>query len=368
MSSLSTSSQRLKLERSDYRTVNMGNLLRLLARDESCCALPKHDIFVDFESALPANEEVQLYQEAEDILIESEGIIKDLIGYKGASKEIREAITKPTPENEATAWTTLMPLVLKLKSFYDFSLKLESVVPKILKELCSSQKPATVVGSIVEQLDVHQALVKQFAKVLEFVLKFDEYKMMNPALQNDFSYYRRTTQRNRNSMNVGAAFDGSELADPTQISEQISVGVANSMSLFFANATPMLLSLSKATSQFVNDENVQDVTTEMLSVIAKVCQKMLTLPELRSRLQYEETELFILRVMVAVVILYDHVHPTGAFAKGTHVDVKGCIKVLREQEKSRAEGLLNALRYTTKHLNEETTPKSTKTLLFEEMA
>ena len=44
--------------------------------------------------------------------------------------------------------------------------------------------------TIVEQLDVHQALVKQFAKILEFVLKFDEYKMMNPALQNDFSYYR----------------------------------------------------------------------------------------------------------------------------------------------------------------------------------
>jgi hypothetical protein len=47
-----------------------------------------------------------------------------------------------------------------------------------------------ILRSIVEQLDVHQALVKQFAKVLEFVLKFDEYKMMNPALQNDFSYYR----------------------------------------------------------------------------------------------------------------------------------------------------------------------------------
>jgi CYRIA/CYRIB Rac1 binding domain len=54
----------------------------------------------------------------------------------------------------------------------------------------------------------------------------------------------------------------------------------------------------------------------MLSVMAKVCQKMLEMPELKSRLQYEETELFILRVMVAIIILYDHVHPTGAFAKG----------------------------------------------------
>ena len=32
------------------------------------------------------------------------------------------------------------------------------------------------------------------AKVLEFVLKFDECKMTTPAVQNDFSYYRRTVQ------------------------------------------------------------------------------------------------------------------------------------------------------------------------------
>ena len=42
---------------------------------------------------------------------------------------------------------------------------------------------------------------------------------------------------------------------------------------------------------------------------------MLDSPEMKSRLKYEETELFILRVMVATIILYDHVHPTGAFAK-----------------------------------------------------
>ena len=43
---------------------------------------------------------------------------------------------------------------------------------------------------IAEHLDDHQALVKQLAKVLDFVLKFDECKMTTPAVQNDFSYYR----------------------------------------------------------------------------------------------------------------------------------------------------------------------------------
>ena len=46
---------------------------------------------------------------------------------------------------------------------------------------------------------------------------------------------------------------------------------------------------------------------------------MLDTPELRSRIQQQETEKFIIRVMVALIILYDHIHPTGAFAKGITV-------------------------------------------------
>ena len=46
-----------------------------------------------------------------------------------------------------------MPLVLKLKSFYDFSLKLESIVPKILHELCLSPRPGQpIAGYIPDRL------------------------------------------------------------------------------------------------------------------------------------------------------------------------------------------------------------------------
>lgn len=41
----------------------------------------------------------------------------------------------------------------------------------------------------------------------------------------------------------------------------------------------------------------------------------------RSKFQNEETELFCMRVMVGVIILYDHVHPVGAFSKGSSIDV-----------------------------------------------
>ena len=85
--------------------------------------------------------------------------------------------------------------------------------------------------------------------------------------------------------------------------------------------------------------------------------------EFFSRFQKEDTILFVLRVMVGVIILYDHVHPVGAFVKSSHIDVRGSIKVLKEQPPNVVEGLLNALRYTTRHLNDVTTPKNIKSLL-----
>ena len=99
----------------------------------------------------------------------------------------------------------------------------------------------------------------------------------------------------------------------------LPVDLANKMSLFFAHATPLLNKLVEITRNFVlsSGVTVASNTTDMLAVVAKVCQKMLENPErLKSRLRSTETESFIRRVMVATIILYDHVHSTGAFAKG----------------------------------------------------
>lgn len=85
--------------------------------------------------------------------------------------------------------------------------------------------------------------------------------------------------------------------------------------------------------------------------------------EYRSRFASEDTVSFCLRVMVGVIILYDYVHPAGAFVKSSKIEMKGCIKVLKDQPQSSVEGLLNALRYTTKHLNDETTSKQIKNML-----
>ena len=47
-----------------------------------------------------------------------------------------------------------------------------------------------------------------------------------------------------------------------------------------------------------------------------------------SRFRNDDTKLFCLRVMVGVIILYDHVHPVGAFAKTSGIDVSYRTKIL----------------------------------------
>lgn len=44
--------------------------------------------------------------------------------YKGAGKEIREAIASPNNDTQSKAWTAVVPLVSKLKNFYQFSTQL----------------------------------------------------------------------------------------------------------------------------------------------------------------------------------------------------------------------------------------------------
>lgn len=90
---------------------------------------------------------------------------------QGAGKEIREAISDPTPEIQERAWNVVLPLVEKLRACYEHSLELERIVPKLLGQLVGGRLNPT------QHLETQQALVKQLAEILEFVLKFDEYKV-----------------------------------------------------------------------------------------------------------------------------------------------------------------------------------------------
>lgn len=327
----------------------MGNLLRVL-NDKG--AVPRVDFFVDFEKAEPTESELEVHTKVAAILIKAQEMLSDLRGYQGAGAQIREAISNPNSEkHQEAAWKQVGPLVQMLRRFYEYALELETALCQLLSILCSPEMSA------VQHLASQQSTTKQFAEILQFTLSFDELKMSNPAIQNDFSYYRRTLNRRKMedaSLSIASSNEGSELPDD----------VANRMSLFYANPTPMLNTLCGATERLLKENPLLTLenATDCFSVTASVCRALIETPSYRSRFENNETALFCLRVMVGATILYDHVHPVGAFAKKAAIDMKGTIKIIKENPQH-AESLLNALRYNTKHFNDEATPKSTKDML-----
>lgn len=57
----------------------------------------------------------------DEVFRNSHQILEDLQCYKGAGREIREAIASPGEETQQRAWKAVVPLVAKLKKFYMFS-------------------------------------------------------------------------------------------------------------------------------------------------------------------------------------------------------------------------------------------------------
>lgn len=281
----------------------MGNLLKVLTREIENYP----HFFLDFENAQPTEGEREIWNQISAVLQDSESILADLQAYKGAGPEIRDAIQNPNDiQLQEKAWNAVCPLVVRLKRFYEFSIRLEKALQSLLESLtCPPYTPT-------QHLEREQALAKEFAEILHFTLRFDELKMRNPAIQNDFSYYRRTISRNRiNNMHL-------------DIENEVNNEMANRMSLFYAEATPMLKTLSNATMHFVSENKTLPIenTTDCLSTMTSVCKVMLETPEYRSRFTSEETLMFCMRVMVGVIILYDHVHPVGAFCKTSKIDVR----------------------------------------------
>jgi len=329
----------------------MGQLLAGFLGNGDCefaCINPNNgqSLLINFVNAQPTESEKETYDEAEKFIIDSDKIIEELKSFKVAEAETKLAMSKPSPETERKAWDAVVPNMFKLKEFCDFSKRMSPIVTKIFKQLC-----APGASGLVERLDSHQALVKQLAKVLDAVFKLDEFKMVNSGMSNDISYFRRKSQSlgrkmGQESQRISASFTNIDVLD---------VDTTNTISLFFADPTPFLKALVKSMTDFVMENTgASNLTIDILGTMFKVCLKLSQvqpeeIPETSEFKIDDETKLFIIRVMVGLVVLYDHVdEKNGAFNKGSHISVKDCLAVVKKQEESISKPLLDVLRFRGK--------------------
>jgi len=292
---------------------------------------------LDFQSPeVRDEEERKVHELVAEALKDCPSHLDALHEYTGCEEPIRKALNDPGQKTELAAWKAVSQAVDKLYGFYQFSLMLEKVWPQTLDTVCQDDS--------TNGIQSNMALVKQLANIFDFVFHFDQAKMVNPAIQNDFSYYRRVLTRMKNA--------DKEKAKDIKVDEE----VANKMSFFFAYPTPMMKVLIDATTDF--DSNAKTRIVGGLSLIANLCLKSLT-----SGGDGDEGQAMLyLCAMTGCIILVDHLLEDGAFNNKSPIRIKSAIMTLKNNTLS-TDFLLNSLRFTTLHLNDEQTmPAITKML------
>jgi len=311
----------------------MGSLLGLFQKE----TVHQIDFFLDFNNVEPpTGPSLEIYEHVHGILQRSNEILDHLQNYQACTTQIHTAITDPTTTNENAAWDVLLPAVDQLKDLFLYSIEIGEASKQLLPPL-----------SDAAQLRDQAALAKLLCELFNFILRFDDLKMIKPEIQNDFSFFRRSMGKLKASGNA----------------ERINVAddVANKMSLFYAYPTPMMNMLT----QLVKEQNLGVANEEIvagLSLLANVCLNMVENNEFPDD---PDLNLFCLRAMTAAIVLVDHVSENGGvFSRRSPVNIKTAILTLREKDDTLGtEGLLNCLKYTTQTLNSEATPTSIKNLL-----
>ncbi|KAI9496588.1 hypothetical protein BDB00DRAFT_758067 [Zychaea mexicana] len=334
----------------------MGQILSSLSLRGGEMMVP--EISFDIENTTVSTEESQLYEELSALLVQpGPSLLTSLRNYTSASTEVRTAIASPTQENEDIAWRAVLPIVDMLREIYGYSSDLREGVPRLLNVLCQ--------GEVSKNLEKHQGLTKLFADILDFVFEFDHLKMRNPTLQNDFSYYRRMLQRGRYTGRQSMADDGESMSDLK--SAMVEDDQANRISLFIAYPTPMLKCVIDTTTEYVTHNRLQRSVGDCLTALWAACFQTVS----KKRTLSAELVGFCLKVMVVSIILYDHIDPNGVFSKSSPINIKNSVKIIQNAntsvfnipEESSASNLMSALRYNSKHLNDDTTPKGVKNLV-----
>lgn len=286
-------------------------------------------------STPPTPGEKTVHEQLQAVIENHPKIITQMQAYKGCTEYIRVAVSQPKNEEaKQLCWAQLSPSVEVLKEFYLHAESLAKVFPILLDALCA---PADVEGAFSSQ----QALTKQMVDVFDFCIAYDELKMGNPAISNDFSYYRRQMSAMRMGGGGGEAKSG------------ITDEMANKMSLFYAFPTPML-NLVKNCIQSDKLKIDKERLIAGLSLVANVCYNLVE----KRKLTDNKLLMFCLRAAVGATILVDSLFEPGIFnpkaGKKTPISAKYALAVLKsytEADQSSIAHLINALKFNTKEVD-----------------
>uniref|UniRef100_A0AC35U002 CYRIA-B_Rac1-bd domain-containing protein n=1 Tax=Rhabditophanes sp. KR3021 TaxID=114890 RepID=A0AC35U002_9BILA len=338
---------------SDKMVNGCADVVRLLLRQSS-----PHDhfdeplsseyleAFLDLECIEVTPAEVNLYQLLDSCLKECDRVLEDISGYgNGAQQFVKQGII--CVDDDGTQMEVLEQVsvyIRKIKTYYEISNQLTNLIPTLLWELCSGPLPPN------EQLKSMAALTNQFVRMINFVLQFDSKKMGTPAIQNDLSFYRRIISR----------------TPFAEVKLVMNLEMANNVCLFLAASSPMLTSLVSSTTSFVlNHPDLPLInTTNTLASVVQICYRMVLHLRDGNNTDIAKQNFYYVS-LVGGLLLHDHIHEEGAFSKNSHINIKSILSLLHsdQMDEEKRVFLFNTIRYNSKHLNDDKTPKSIRMLI-----
>lgn len=252
----------------------MGALLSLFTRSELESFEP------DFDNCQPLPIDEKLYAECEACLAESHEILELLETYEVATSAIKRAIEDPDAESECFA--EVLPNIVSLGRFWQFSQTLGDLVERILLKLSDENN---------EYVFSQQALSKQYAEIISFVIEWDFRKMIKSNLQNDLAFYRRCMDRQAQEHDLPVSQDHTAY-----------------ISMMLAEALPMFKAISTKLKQRVQRGNRSLGLT--VARFTEACRFLIENRKFEDESPYYE---LCLRAMAGSFVIYDQISIEGAF-------------------------------------------------------
>jgi len=345
----------------------------------------KFGIFLDFESdSILPEPDNQLHSQLEVAVREAEENL-DLFGSYGlgGKQAVFEATSNRSPENQEKTWATLVPLMGILTKSKSTTDNLNKFVPEILGQIWNDAQEDEQRKSILELLKMNMFLMIQLGKILDINMRFDAKKIQLDSISNDISYVKRQFSLMQRGNTSGDLV-------PAEYEEIITIENLQNLASFYISSNPGLSNNIATMTAYFNKCVNKEEPLELLASFCKICIKILT-TEMRKNFQKFGTVGMVQRIMVATVLLYDHVSPAGVFVRDSPISVKIVVEILREEaglqpKKSftrskttssntievrpvntnrvsyqelpiQAKNLITFLKYSNKHLRDPSTPK-----------
>jgi len=308
----------------------MGGLFSNISR-----GLP--NIYIDFNNVEPQSEdEATLYTGFQEVLSSANEYIEKFSNYQDSSNLIAQALINSAPEVVTPAWNSVFPSIRFIRTLHEYT---EQLVQQFL--IILDYVFHVLDGNQITILDKYPAATKSFAQCLDIFMRLDEIKLSLPKLNSDLSFFRRTATHIDNSDEIGELFAKS-----------------TDLSLFYGAPTPFLSSAITAVQNKYKTPQEASSISYIFSSIVDVCTSILT----NHKFDNEETNLLCLRCIVGSILIFDHISSKNPFSSKSPMKIVAACQLVANYDPPKPE-LINALKFSSKKLNDPTTTNSIHDLI-----